>query len=536
MDMLTPRGTAPQTAETAGDAHGPRLVTYPVPDGAPTNDSYLVKARAPGGGWQELDTYLVTLNILDTATGTARIQNSSLAILDFADVVELEVSYAEGGVEKARIRPDSYGIAHELRGDTVRFGLTEPRNLVVQVNDDTFDVLHLFARPLETDRPAEDDPDVLYFGPGVHTTPDGQVTVPSGKTVYLHGGAVLRSRVRFKDVQGAALAGRGVIWASPGGGATVEGSTDISIGAVTMLNPDGYAVTIGESSNVTVTGLGSFSSKGWGDGIDVFCSVGVTIDGVFLRNADDCVAIYAHRWDYYGDTRDITVRNSTLWADVAHPVNIGTHGNTGAPEVLENLTFENLDICDHREPQLGYQGCIALNAGDSNLIRNVRVDGVRVEDFRQGQLIHLRVMHNATYNTSPGRGIESVYVKDLSYTGTRAGVSMLVGYDESRGIRDVTFENLVVNGTVIADSMRKPGWFKTSDLVPMYANEHVKDLKFLTTAEAAVRRTPPVMAPASSRATLPTSSSGGEHPSHPDPPPGLETHGHEPHQNPKHHI
>lgn len=40
------------------------------------------------------------------------------------------------------------------------------------------------------------------------------------------------------------------------------------------------------------------------------------------------MAIYAHRWDYYGDTRDIAVKNSTLWADVARPINVGTHGNT----------------------------------------------------------------------------------------------------------------------------------------------------------------------------------------------------------------
>ncbi|MET7517698.1 hypothetical protein ABZS88_30240 [Streptomyces sp. NPDC005480] len=50
------------------------------------------------------------------------------------------------------------------------------------------------------------------------------------------------------------------------------------------------------------------------------------------------------------------------------------------------------------------------------------------------------------------------------------------------GGRDEDF--LVVNGTVIADSMRKPGWYLTTDFVPIHANEHVTNLKFLTTAEA----------------------------------------------------
>ncbi|MCT2591400.1 endo-polygalacturonase [Streptomyces sp. N2-109] len=481
---LTATGTAGARAEEARRPAAD-LVTYPVPDGAPTHDSFTVKVRTPGGKWQKLGTHLAMLKKVDRVTGGDQRYKSSLVYFDFADRVEVAVTYVKGGVEKVRVRPDSYRIEPEVRGSTARFTLTEPRNLVLQVDDDIFDCLHLFARPLERDRPDADDPDVIHFGPGVHTTDGGTVTVPSGKTVYLHGGAVLKSRVIFKDVENAKLAGRGVIHASPGGGVTVEGSKNISIGAVTMLNPDGYATTIAESSRVTINGMGSFSAKGWGDGIDIFCSSDVTIDGVFMRNSDDCVAVYTHRWEYHGDVRNITVQNSTLWADVAHPVNVGTHGNTDKPEMLENLTFRNLDICDHREPQMGYQGCIALNPGDSNLIRNVRVEDVRVEDFREGQLIHMRVMYNKKYNTSVGRGIEGVYIKDVRYTGSHSHPCLLLGYDAGHAIKNVTFENLVVNGTVIADSMAKPRWFETGDMVPLYANEHVHDLTFLTSEEAA---------------------------------------------------
>jgi hypothetical protein len=473
-------GTAAATGSTAAAS----LVTYAVPTGAPTNAGFSVKVRTPGGAWQSPGVYLATLSLIDPTTGSSAQQNSSLAFFDFSGSVEVAVTYAKAAVKSARVRPDSYKITPTVSGNTVSFTLDQPRNVVVQVNGGVFDCLHLLARPLETDKPAADDPDVIYFGPGLHTTAGGVLTVPSGKAVYLDGGAVLKSRVYFKNVQNARLAGRGVIWAAPDGGATVEGSTNISIGGVTMLNPGGYAVTIGESQQVAISGMASFSSKGWGDGIDVFSSSDVTIDGVFMRNADDCIALYAHRWAYYGDTRNIAVKNSTLWADVAHPVNVGTHGNTGSPEVLENLTFSNIDILDHREPQMLYQGCIALNPGDGNLIRNVRCEGIRVEDFRQGQLINMRVMYNTAYNTSPGRGIDTVYVKDLTYTGTHANPSLLVGYDADRLIQNVTFENLVVNGVVIADSMKKAGWYQTSDFVPMYANEHVKNLKFITTAEA----------------------------------------------------
>lgn len=157
---------------------------------------------------------------------------------------------------------------------------------------------------------------------------------------------------------------------------------------------------------------------------------------------------------------------------------IGTHGNSDNPETISSIKIFNIDILDHREPQVDYQGCIALNAGDSNLIENVSIENVRIEDFREGQIVNFRVEYNTKYNTSPGRGIKNVTVKDLSYQGTRASSAVFVGYDEERTISQVTFESLKINGRVISDTMPKPAWFKTSDFVPMFANEHVIDLKF----------------------------------------------------------
>ncbi|MER5525586.1 glycosyl hydrolase family 28 protein [Streptomyces sp. NPDC002677] len=477
---------------TAGAAHADarnsarRLVTYPRPSAVPTNTSFQVRVRtAPDGDWQTLDIYRPQFEEINPATGSGKVYNSSLVYFDFRGSVEVEVTYLKGGTTRARVRPDSYDITPELLGDTLRFTLDEPKDLVVQINDEIFDCLHIVTNRIEHRPSAADDPDVIYFGPGVQTVTGGVLTVPSGKTVYLAGGAVLKATVYFKDVETAALKGHGMIWASPGGGVLCEGSKHIRVEDVIIMNPGGYITTLGEAKSVHIKKVRGFSSRGNGDGIDIFSSSDVVLDGCFLRNSDDCVAIYAHRWDYYGDTRNITVQNCSLWADVAHPINIGTHGNTDAPEVIENLVIRNIDILDHREPQMNYQGCIALNPGDSNLIRNVRIEDVRIEDFRWGQVIYMKVMYNTKYNTSVGRGIEDVYVKNLTYTGTHAEPSLLLGYDADHAITNVTFENLVINGVVIADSMKKPSWYYTTDTIQWFSNEHVTNLKFLTTAEAA---------------------------------------------------
>jgi hypothetical protein len=197
-----------------------------------------------------------------------------------------------------------------------------------------------------------------------------------------------------------------------------------------------------------------------------------------MRNSDDNIAFYQHRWNYYGDSKNITVQDSTLWADYAHPINIGTHGNTPNPETMDGVTIRNIDILNHHEPQMWYQGCIAINAGDDNLIENVYIDDIRVEDFQTGQLLNFRIMDNTKYNTSPGRGIRNVVIKDLVYNGHHANPSQFLGYNEDRLITNVTFVNLTVNGLKISDTMRKPTWYNTADFVPLFANEHVYNLTF----------------------------------------------------------
>ena len=147
---------------------------------------------------------------------------------------------------------------------------------------------------------------------------------------------------------------------------------------------------------------------------------------------------------------------------------------------MVGITIRNIDVLDHHEPQMFYQGCIANNPGDSNFISNVYIKDIWVEDFRLGQVVNMRMMFNAKYNMSPRRGIANVTIKNLSYNGTHANPWILVGYDEDRNITGVTFENLVVNSKQINDSMQKLAWYSSSDYIPMFANEHVLNLTFTT--------------------------------------------------------
>jgi len=461
------------------------LVTWPAPAESSLNDDFTVQVRRPGRQWQVLSTYFVKVDQVKDARHTPEL--SSMAYFDLAGAVEVSVRYNKGDVRSVRIRPLALGVTPMVKGRTITFSLAGPCNLSVEINGDIFHNLHLFAGSPETSRPDAADSNTIWYGPGFHQV--GMVKVPSGKTVYIAGGAVVQGKFLVSHAENVRITGRGILcqygWKGEGRGRgdalTVEFSKNVEISGITIL-PTGYTVLAGNAENVTIRNIKSFSAGGNNDGIDVFCSQHVTVDGVFMRNSDDNIAIYGHRWAYYGNTRDITVRNSVLWADVAHPILIGTHGDPDGHDTLEDMKFVNLDILDQAEAQLNYQGCMSVNAGDDNLIRHIRFEDVRVDDIREGQLVNMRVMYNRKYNTAPGRGIEDIWFKNISYNGSCANLSVIAGYDPGRCIKGVVFENLKINGRLIWDNMPgKPGWYQTGDFAHFFVGEHVEGLRFINT-------------------------------------------------------
>jgi len=450
-----------------------QLVIHSVPAGPDHNDDFNVKVRMAGGEWKELFEYQVLVDM-------HKVRNSSMVTFDFNGTVEVAVSCQRESVKTVRIRPYSLGIEPVIKGDTVFFTLTKPGNLSLEINGDIFRNLHVFTNPLESYIPEKKDKKVIYIGPGFHTFPNNEMKIPSGKTLYLAGGAVVKANLICDSVNNVKIGGRGIIY-QPENGLKVTFSKNIEISDLIFINSSHYTIFGGQSQNIGIKNIRSFSSKGWSDGIDMMSCSDVMVDGVFMRNSDDCIALYGHRWNYYGDCRNVTVKNSTLWADVAHPIMMGTHGNPDKPEVLENIIFQNIDILNQDEPQLNYQGCMAINVSDENLARNILFENIRVDDIEQGQLVNLRVTFNKKYATAPGRGIENVYFKNISYNGKNAGTSILEGFTNERSLRNITFENLKINAVLIYDKMKKPGYFQTTDVAKFYSGVYVENLKFIST-------------------------------------------------------
>lgn len=448
-----------------------KVVTAPAPNGVPLAHDFEVRVRVEGGQWQRLDTYAFRVDRVDNARHNAEV--ASVATLEMEGEVEVEVVSLRERVDSFRIRPLSYNIKGTREGDTIRFRLDKPRYLSVEVNGDIYHNLHLFADSV-MEKPRVKKRDLIYFGPGLHDLGGDSLAIPSGKTVYLAQGAYVKGWLSVYKATGVRILGHGIVMPGRHEGIMVRYSKDVAIsGPVTTQMP------VGGSEDVSVANAKVLTWYGWGDGFNVFASNHVSYNNVFARTSDDCSTIYCTRKDYHGGCRDIRVKGATYWADVAHPIMIGLHGDTARHETIEDVTYEDIDILEHAENQIDYQGCFGINNGDNILVRGVTFRDVHIEPIRRGMLFNLRVCYNKKYCAAPGRGIDGVTFSNVSYSGPMPNLGIIAGYGEDRRVRNIRFENLRINGRLISDTMEgKPAWYKTADMANIFVGEHVENITF----------------------------------------------------------
>ena len=148
-----------------------------------------------------------------------------------------------------------------------------------------------------------------------------------------------------------------------------------------------------------------------------------------------------------------------MWADVAHPIMIGLHSETPENEDITNVLYKDIDILEHAENQIDYQGCIGINNGDNILVKGITFEDFHIDNIRKGMLFNMRVCFNKKYCSAPGRGIEDITLRNIAYTGEAPNMSII--------------------GKVISDDMPgKPKWYKTADMANIYVNDHVDNISF----------------------------------------------------------
>lgn len=461
------------------------------------SDMYSVKVRPKGSGdneWKDLAVFKARVHNINT-------QEAAFVYFDCDGPIEVQVDCKNvenvesvGALnEKTSVNPASCNIEPKYEKDSkiMTFTVQPNQRLVVDPNGDTRHSLHIFANtqlklPDENALKGKDvtyvdaskgdilqreyDSDVVYVKEGFY---NNSISIKSNQIWYIDGGAVIRGGVNLDNTKNAKLIGHGVFYRPDGRalsmdnseGSYVEGVIVCNYGA---LNDGGCLASISNSKNMTLKNVKSIACNRWSDAIDIFTSENVTIEDCFTRSGDDCIALYGPRWNgkYWGDTgnvRNIKVSGCVLMPDRARPIHFATHGDGTSPNggrVFDNFIIKDVDILTYNTYAVDNNGGalpipLSFNACDGNMVTNAYFEDIRIQDAGPNQILSMNIS-TTSYGSViiPGRGINNVYFKDVNYTNPNSNFGATIkGYDKSDGTnavtKNVTFENLVVNGNVV---------------------------------------------------------------------------------------
>jgi len=438
-----------------------KLVIYPAPQGEELSPDFSLKVDG-----QDAFVYRARVSaypINQVWPGYQRpveqTEMASFSYFDCSGKLRVELTSAKE-FEEVIIRPLSLGIVPEVEGNTIRFELSGPSQLVVEL-DGYHHAFHLFANPLETDRPDPDDPSVHYFGPGMHEI--GILKLKSNEQVYIAGGAVVHGVITARDATGIRISGRGILDASnvkrfeAPQMVSAYGCEQMEVEGLILRDPHAWTIITVNCRDVRLSNLkllGHWRYKA--DGIDIVNSQEVLIEDCFVRAFDDNIALKGMkmRGNISGENnlRDIEVRGCVLWHDWGRALEIGAET---VADSIHDILFTDCDIIHYVHYAMDIQN------GDRATVTNVRYEDIRVEEpimdsariaeraydpALLGHLIDLNIRANPYSKDSLRGRINHIHFKDISFTGGYFPHTSLTGFSKENMVEDITFQNIILNG------------------------------------------------------------------------------------------
>ena len=452
----------PASAEAAGS----RVLVYPAPEGFDARDDYKVEVRTDGE-WIPVPVYsaLVTRS-------RKMCTETFFASVDLEGAMQVRVT-PKNPFGAAEIRPFSDGIEGTAENGTLCFAVDHPCQLSVEFDGDVMHNLQLFVNGILTDAPDPDDPDVIYFGPGLHTVDNDSriilregipiLDVHSGQTVWLADGAVLKSRIMpDRGSHDITVGGRGIIdlydWNTWEGtdasiaeafgfrifGIEAIDVTGLTVSGVIFRNATAYTVCGQNLKDAKFENVKLFSCSDFADGIDLMSAENVEIRDSYFRSNDDSIVASGTCWYAVGGCRNWDVENCVFLTDCGHAIYIG---GIGKDDELCDMRFRDIDILDDYEDSSYFWGAIGVNSCDGNYVHDLTFEDIRIERVTKGEPIRLTVRDNYEKKDTPGKGISDVVFNRV--TVLSAGEKCTVSGLRDAKIRNISFNDLVVKGKKI---------------------------------------------------------------------------------------
>ena len=471
----------------AGDKPKAKVITYPAPITEAVQGSYSVWVNG-----KKLDVYKALSPKYEG-------HEYYFCYFDFEGEVEVKVKsskaftrrigYTASPEEKARAAKEYVG---EIYPYDIKPIKKTPHEMVFKA-DKPFKALILreerkmpliiFGNPIEKDVPNKDDPNVVYFGPGVHIL-KGSLKLKDNQTLYLAGGAVLKSSVVIKNAKNVTIRGRGVIsldnrerWTS--NSVRIYSCENITVRDIIIKDTPDWTLSFHNSNKVLIDNLKICAGRMINDdAIDICNTSNVVIKDTFCRATDDIIAIKGH-WrsgekigrkvtadvehkDNNLPCENITINNCMFWTDGANIFRIGYECE--APH-FKNLKVENLKVpfysAANKMNAYWVKAIFLLQTNTNLTISDMSFKDVEIRsdgsDFPVVAGISRIVKHGAVRERGAkgehGR-VENISFKNINVVGKKGkfvGQIYIKGEGENYKMKNFSFENVKYFGEAITE-------------------------------------------------------------------------------------
>jgi alpha-N-arabinofuranosidase len=424
------------------------VVTYPAPpDASLLSSDYVVEADG-----KPVTVYRVMSQWQDG--------KYSMATFDFSGSVTVKIKIARP-LDKLVVLPAKYGIKPVVRPGEATFTTNSPFKISFEPTGYDSPLL-IFGNDIEQDAPKPGDPNVIYFGPGVHQP--GKIELKTGQTLYLAGGAVVKGGIETRG-DNIRILGRGILdgsaWEKRQGPTDhmidLFGGANLLVKDITIRAAYHWTLIPQGCDRVTITNVKICGSRyGNDDGINPCHSSNVVIRDCFIRTDDDCIAIKgtARGEPPFKATENIEIANCTLWTDYANVFRLGYESRTAA---FRNFSIHDIDVIhslnDRHYKEYWTKTVFYLQPTNNTPMENIRFENIRVNGEGRENLVKVMPMPLPMGSTNPpGKSVRNVTFKNIEVygeTGGALGSVYVAGVDAEHVAQDITFDHVVRYGNLL---------------------------------------------------------------------------------------
>jgi hypothetical protein len=355
----------------------------------------------------------------------------------FSDTVKITVQLISGSsIDGCVIYPLKDSIIPRIIGNTVSFTIYEPVKIHVAIDGMYEHPLFIFADPPETDIPSPNDPNVVYWGPGIHEIGE-HFPAESNMTYYLAGGAYVKGSILgVQDATNVTIRGRGIL-----SGIDIEhcgyrecrfektainlpgdSRKEFFIEGITITNPGQYCIQ-SYGGKLTTTNIKAFGwwyeTDGWVGGN------GSVLTNSFFKVHDDIVKLY------FGN---LTISDLVIYKQHnGAPFQFGWGSERG-----NNSTIKNIDIITDESFAL-YNNKSMINTANgnhTNTVNNIHFSNIRA-DQNLSNIFGMR--SDGTYN--------DIIIENLTVRGN----TKFHNYIRGKGVfNNIVLKNIEINGNCIS--------------------------------------------------------------------------------------